>query len=128
VQHQSDPDPLNLLPELAAARALFEDFLSRYTAIRDALLAWHADRIAGKTDRPRPPRLLDLAHARVLLLDISKIVERIERIRAADAISRADLYRLMQEMARAVETFNSEPDPDRRLRKIQEYWLSIRLP
>ena len=55
-------------------------------------------------------------------------VHRIERIRAADAISRADLYRLMQEMGRGIETFNSEPDPGRRLRKIREYWLSIRLP
>jgi hypothetical protein len=40
-KHEADADPLNVLPELAAARALFEDFVERYDTWRDALLAWH---------------------------------------------------------------------------------------
>jgi hypothetical protein len=40
-KHEADADPLNILPELAAARALFEDFVERYDHWRDALLAWH---------------------------------------------------------------------------------------
>jgi hypothetical protein len=56
------------------------------------------------------------------------IERRTARISAANAISRADLYRLMQELGRGIETFNSEPLPGSALRNLQEYWLSIRLP
>lgn len=41
-RHEQDDDPLNLLPEVAALRALFEDFINRYDETTEALLAWHA--------------------------------------------------------------------------------------
>jgi hypothetical protein len=41
-RHESDPDPLNAFGELAATRALFEDYINRYTEITEALIAWHA--------------------------------------------------------------------------------------
>mgnify|MGYP001092158806 CR=1 FL=1 len=41
-KHLSDPNPLNLRPELAAARALFEHFLEEYEANVAAIRAWHA--------------------------------------------------------------------------------------
>ena len=40
--HAGDADPLDVLPEIAAARALFQDFVERYDGWRDAFLAWHA--------------------------------------------------------------------------------------
>ena len=40
--HAGDVDPLDVLPEIAAARALFQDFVERYDAWREGLLAWHA--------------------------------------------------------------------------------------
>lgn len=42
-QFEDDPDPLNIMPELAAARAALVDFLNRFAMNRDALLDWHAD-------------------------------------------------------------------------------------
>ena len=36
-QYEADPDPLNLLPELAAVRALFHDFVDRYEETTAAL-------------------------------------------------------------------------------------------
>lgn len=39
--HEDDPNPLDMLPELAAARALFQDFVERYEENRAALIAWH---------------------------------------------------------------------------------------
>jgi hypothetical protein len=39
---EAAPDPTNTLPELAAARALFADWLLRFEAHAAALLAWHA--------------------------------------------------------------------------------------
>jgi len=38
----NDPNPLDLRAELAAARALFEDFTERYDEFVDAVIAWHA--------------------------------------------------------------------------------------
>jgi hypothetical protein len=40
-QHEADGNPLDILPELAAARAVFEDFVNRYDEYTNALLAWH---------------------------------------------------------------------------------------
>lgn len=39
---QDDPDPLNILDELALARALLVDFVNRYAEFVDALLDWHS--------------------------------------------------------------------------------------
>jgi hypothetical protein len=175
-KHEQDPDPLNILPELAAARALFEDFIDRYEENTASLLAWHESfSISGRTPLDaekveslrrvmeeyeataergdelssgraadlrdarhvvdalgapspgKPRQVLDIADAYRIVSEITKIVERIEKIRAADAISRADLYRLVQEFARVVESHNSDNDPVRRLEKIKNDWLRIRL-
>lgn len=37
-----DSQPLNLLPELAAGRAIFEDFIERHDEHQEALLGWYA--------------------------------------------------------------------------------------
>jgi hypothetical protein len=52
---ESDPDPLNILPELAVARGLFIDFIERFDEWREAFLAWHASWSTYK--RPIPEEL-----------------------------------------------------------------------
>jgi hypothetical protein len=172
---EDDPDPLNILPELAAGRALFVDFIERYDAWLEALLAWHVSWEMGR--RPLPPDLLqsmgnviddyeqamfeaggkddeltqrqteDIAAARKFIvymrggeapsrprqvLDLSdamrhldiitKMVERIEKIRAANAISRVDFFRLMNQMGNAVQKHVDDPE---KLRKIGDEWRSL---
>lgn len=70
-QHEADPDPLNILPELAAARALFVDFIERYDEWREAVLAWYASWSAYK--RPIPE---DLALAFSNAIDEYEIMVR----------------------------------------------------
>lgn len=41
-QMEAVENPLDTLPELAAARAMFVDFIERYDEWREAFLAWHA--------------------------------------------------------------------------------------
>lgn len=200
-KHEADPDPLNVLPELAAARALFQDFIERYDQWREAVLAWHASYaesmrpaspemvralndvidelesyIGPVSDEPevkmepepqahggwlrrereeegggarihasvriarrliesiqtapdlKPREILDISDAIRHVDVISKVIDRIEKARAANAISRPNLFRLMAEMGRVVEHFNAEPDPDLRLQKVKDAWLAIRLP
>lgn len=150
---EADPDPLNILPELAAARAIFIDWYERYDEWREAILAWHADwqlqrrplpadlleafgnvvdeyeirlresaepterqlsdiaaarkfmnYMRGQEPAVRPREILDSSAAMQHVDIITKIVERIERIRAENAISRKDLNRLLDQMGKVVMT------------------------
>lgn len=49
---EGDADVLNTLPEIRAVRALFIDYVERYDAYTDALLAWYADWQLGKVIDP----------------------------------------------------------------------------
>lgn len=122
-QHEADPDPLNILPELAAARALFQDFIERYDAFTEALLAWHAS--FSETDGPKKPRqVLDIGDAYRILSEVTKIAKRIEDVRNANAISRPELARMMHEMARVVERHVSDGPA---LERIRDGWLELRV-
>jgi hypothetical protein len=172
--HEADPDPLNILPELAHARAIYTNFVNDYDIVTRALVDWHSGRwlnpeqqealyaclnefedikrvgfmkvgkekVAvelsdrqietlglaraavehlGEIPGDRPTKVLDIADAYRIISEITKIVERIEKIRAANAISRPELNRIMNEMGRAVATF---VDPAV-AQKIKEAWLEL---
>ncbi len=119
----ADPEPLSLLPELALLRALVIDFIERYDVWREALLAWWK---SWNTDHAeaRPHQVLDIADAYKLLAEVGRITERIERVRAANAISRPELLRVMSEMGNIVTQFVTNPDD---LRNIRNAWAGMRL-
>ncbi|HET8777967.1 MAG TPA: hypothetical protein VFN76_09940 [Candidatus Limnocylindria bacterium] len=172
-EHAADPDPLNIEPELAAARALFQDFVERYETNTAALLAWYASwQSSGRVPLPpekletlravlseyeelrqgsvglsdkqeadlaiareivdrlgqpvegKPATVLDLSDAYRIVGEVTKIVERIEKIRSANAISVPDLNRLMLEMGRVVSAHVKD---DAVANRIQEQWLAIRV-
>lgn len=120
--HEADPDPLDCLPELAASRALFQDFIERYAEYSEALIAWHASFRTGEGPA-KPPQILDISDAYRLLDSISKQVERIEKTRAANAVSQADLFRIMGAMGLAVKA-HASPEVAAR---IQSAWDAIRV-
>lgn len=84
-KHMADPEPLNVLPELATARSFLEDTIDRVKT--------------GET--PIDPGVVSgiMAHIET----ISRIVKRIEDIRSQDAISRPELIRVLTEMGRIAE-------------------------
>ena len=122
-QFEDDPNPLDMTPELAACRALFQDYIERYDGFVEALMAWHAS-YDGERPTAKPRQILDIADAYRIIAEITRIVKRIEDVSAASAISRADFYRVMTEMGRAVD-LNVE-DPVIR-EKIHDAWMEIRL-
>jgi len=124
-QHGADPDPLNILPELAAARAMFQDFVDRYQQFSDALIAWHDSYRAGNPDQPaRPMQILDIAYAVKIVSEVTRMVKRIEDIRSQDAVSRPELFRILQEMGRGVDM---EVKDEAVLARIRDHWAGIRL-
>jgi hypothetical protein len=119
-------NPLDLLPEVAALRGIFTDFVNRYEENHEALLLW-ADSWESKDDDwspGKPKKVLDIADAYRILSEISKVVERIEKVRAQNAVSRSDLLRIMQEMGRVVERYVKDQAV---LEKIQDGWLAVKL-
>ena len=173
-EHAGDANPLDILPEIAALRALFQDYVERYDVHVEALLAWHmsfqltrrrlpAELLAAFTnvvddweealrsavdpterqtqeitqarkflavlagpdaDIARPRSILDLADARSILGEIGRMVERVEKIRSANAISRPELNRIMQELWRSVELrVGEQPIKD----AIREDWMQVAL-
>lgn len=127
-QHADDPDPLDVLPEIAAARALFQDFVERYDEWREAFLAWHES--FNRTDDDgnplptKPRQVLDLSDAVRHLKTIAQIAQAEKRLALDDAVGRKDLGRIIAEMRRAVEAEVSDPDT---LRRISDAWNTIRL-
>jgi hypothetical protein len=70
----AEPNPLDLIPELKFLRALVVDFIERYDAFTEALLAWHESFLdPDHTTAPKPRQVLDVA-------DASRLIERISRI------------------------------------------------
>jgi hypothetical protein len=175
LKHEEDKDPLNILPEVAALRAMFQDYIERYDAHTDALIAWHQSYEATRvplseekvmafeavvdeweirlkeTTEPTPKQLADIASARAfvdllrgngplgankprqvldisdayrILAEIGKMVERVEKIRAANAISRPDLNRIMQEMWRSVDARVTDEVVKN---AVKEDWLRVAL-
>jgi hypothetical protein len=97
-QEKGRTDPLDLTEELAILRALRTELLAGEDVNADA--------------------------AQKLLDGAGRMVERIERIRSQNAISRPELNRIMQEMWRAVDGFVTD---DEVKGKIRENWMRIAL-
>jgi hypothetical protein len=82
-------DPLDLRPELAMLRSLVQDWIDRYDENRNALLLWSAS-----FTQPRPVAIHDISEGWKILEAVSRVVERIEKARSQNAISRPDLVRV----------------------------------
>ena len=127
-RYEGDPDPLDLIPELATMRALFDGFVSRYDELVEALMEWNAEEYQDASDarrKPRPQRIPPLESVAKLLSEITKIVKRIEDIRAQNAVSRPALFRILREMGAVVRRHNDIEDPARRLKAIEDDWGRI---
>lgn len=108
---EGDPDPLNIYPELAAARALFVDFVNRYDVWLAALLAWHQ----SFTESEKPRQVLDLSDAVRHLEAIARIAQREKKLRLENAISRDQLLRVLTEQRRVIEAEVTDPETRKRV-------------
>jgi hypothetical protein len=80
--------------------------------------------LRGQDDATKPRTVLDLSDAYRILDAIGKAVEREEKKRSANAVSRPDLNRIMHELWRSIDA--RVPD-DVVKASIREDWLRVRL-
>jgi len=140
-EFRDDPDPLNMLGEVAMLRALTRDYIERFDQDKESRELWlaavknrsarddevrHAVNLLLQVGTP-PTQIMDLSDAWRLLAECTKAVKRIEDVRAQNAISRQDLFRVLREMGRSVRRHNDEPNPEKRLKKIEAEWERIAL-
>lgn len=116
---EDDANPLDILPEIAAVRALLTDFIDRYTELVDALIAWNAAGPQGE----RPQRLPKLDDAISYLETVARIAQKEKRLQSDTAISRKELARILQEMGRVVDR-HTDPEAQQAIR---DEWSNIHL-
>ncbi|HVX39599.1 MAG TPA: hypothetical protein VHB25_08500 [Gemmatimonadaceae bacterium] len=179
--YKRDVDPLNVLDDLALARALVHDFVERYDTFAAALIAWHdtwegkylpisnaektalletideyeqllrerddpTERQLGQLElaraaiaflatpqQPKPRTILDVSDAVRHVDVISKVIHRVEQARASNAVSRPELLRILNEMARTTHVVLTSGLADQELaatlyNRITDGWLgAVRL-
>jgi hypothetical protein len=104
-QHAQNPDPLNLLPELAKLRGLTDDLMERWESIYGvdgALLAWHESfqvRLGKDGEEiptaPKPRQLIDFSSLGTLLDQIGKMADRIHKHRMDESLTMESLDRIL---------------------------------
>lgn len=122
VEHlESDPDPLNLLPEVLMIRALAIDYIERYDEFSEALLGWHES--FNERENPKPRKILDLADASRLLERVARVVDLIQKHQKEGAISIETVHRLMENMGLAVAKHVADT---KTIRAIEKDWSELR--
>jgi len=114
---QSEYNVLDLVPEAHLLRVIIVDFINRYEEHTSALIRWHR----GDTNT-KPRRVMDIADASRLIDSLSKVVERIHKMRQEGAISLETFRRVTEAMAIVVAKYVKDPDT---LGDIERDWNMI---
>lgn len=120
---EQDDDILNTESDIALLRSITHRFIADYDKWLPAVLAWHESFNEGKVGPVKPVKIIDLAEAHKLLDTLTKAVERERKARAANAISARDLFRILNEVGRVIETYVEDKEV---LKQIRAQMLTIR--
>jgi hypothetical protein len=104
-EFKASENPLDTADEVAALRAMVVHLLN------------------GVRGGRRISQVMIMAAGK-LLSEVTKAVKRIEDVRSKSAVSRQDLFRILQEVGRGVDL---EVKDEAVLRRIHEHWDRIRL-
>jgi hypothetical protein len=116
-----EQDVMDLAPEVQLLRALVMDYVERYQAFSEALIAWHADQ-SGKTSKPR--KVMDITDAGNLIEKISRTVHRIHQIHSTGSITLDTFKRVIESMGMIVASYVQEKQA---LDSIEQEWSSLAL-
>lgn len=115
-KHLENPTPLNVMPELARARALLEDWMDLYEEARES----------GASLKDLP----DIGKAEALINTISNTSKRERDAQTSSAVSRLEVRDAMNKMGRVVldiltDEIGDVPFRNRVLDRIHDGWQSV---
>lgn len=123
---RNDPQPYNMLNELAMLRAIAVNFAEDHELIQSQLKAWAVEmRKLGFDIGKRPPQLPDLLAVRKVLGDIGGMIERMHRIEQRGLISILVFNRIWEEVGAILADEIEDPDL---VRRIELRLMKIRVP
>ena len=132
---EADPDPTNLLPEVALLRALTEDLVQRFDDIYGpdgALLAWHESFRSDPNAPNKPRQMPDLSSLSTMVDKVGAMVDRIQKWKNEGSVTLETLNRVLQqfgaELVLAVQELQLDADTSSKLlNSVEQRWATIRL-
>jgi hypothetical protein len=133
---KADPDPLNLLDEVALLRAFVEDLIERWEAIYGpdgALMTWHESfRNPEAQTPPKPRQMPDFSSITTAIDRIGVMVDRIHKHESEGQITLATLNRIAEQfgvdlVAAVQETKIDSETRARLLDAVERRWASVKL-
>jgi hypothetical protein len=103
-----DSNWLDTRPEVDLARATVTSWFNDYNDWIQAIIAW--EKSYQKGENPKPPKIMELQDGIRHLDTISKMVERVHKAQAMNAISRPDMLRIVGHMMRVVNDLVENPE------------------
>lgn len=128
-EQSSDPDPLNVERDIRLARSILIDYIARYEDMREKLDEWYEWYKSEINSNPPKVDLLPVEHVITFLKKVTDIAHKERKIRSNNAVSEADLYKIMGKMGKVVEHWVMKPGmkPEEKLKNIKEDWLEIEI-
>lgn len=133
---KADPDPLNLLDEVALLRAFVEDLIERWESIygvNGALLAWHESFNNPNADHvPKPRQMPDFSSLTSVVDKVGSMVDRIQKHKAEGSITLTTLNRIVEQfgadLISAIQETKIDADASTRLLEaVERRWASVKL-
>lgn len=112
-----DKDPLDCTDDIKLLRGLVVDWVENYEQWSEQLTAWHESYKDGSAGPSKPDKIMDKVEAYRMLDTLSKMSDREAKKRGANAISHRELVRVLTEVGRVIETFVSDEDTLKEIRK-----------
>lgn len=133
---KADPDPLNLLDEVALLRAFVEDLIERWESIYGvdgALLAWHESFNNPNADHaPKPRQMPDFSSLTSVVDKVGGMVDRIQKHKTEGSITLVTLNRIVEQfgadLISAIQETKIDADSSTRLLEaVERRWASVKL-
>lgn len=113
-----ETDVMDLAEEVHLLRALLIQYINDYEEFVEALMAWYAE----KDVKQKPRRIMDISDVSHMIESVSRVVERLHKIRSEGSVSLETFRRITEQMGLIVARI--VPDPTV-LNAIEAEWGSL---
>jgi len=126
MHHLQDPDPLNLISDIALCRATIEKWTEDYHWFSEAMHAWHESFKQG-VDEGKPTKIPAITEVSKLLDTLARLQEKELKRRHSTTITMQDLIKVMSLIADTINRHVTDPGTREKVHnEIRQIALSTR--